>query len=105
MRGRLLSMPAIGRALGFTLVATAIVAAALHFRQSEPRVQSLHVNPAAASDPLSDELKRCQVLAMQAKDDAACEAAWAESRRRFFTYQPASSTAPSPAALSKSSDR
>ena len=28
-------------------------------------------------------------LAAEAKDDAACEAAWAESRRRFFTYRPA----------------
>ena len=45
-------------------------------------------SPAAASDPLTDELQRCQALAAQAKDDAACEAAWAESRRRFFTYQP-----------------
>ena len=27
----------------------------------------------------------------QAKDDAACEAAWAESRRRFFTYPPTAS--------------
>jgi hypothetical protein len=24
---------------------------------------------------------------MAAKDDAACEAAWAENRRRFFTYR------------------
>ena len=34
MRGRLLNMPAIGRAVGFALVAVAIVAAALHFRAS-----------------------------------------------------------------------
>ena len=26
---------------------------------------------------------------MAAQDDAACEAAWAENRRRFFTYRPA----------------
>lgn len=105
MRGRLFNMPAIGRAVGFALVAAAIVAAALHFRTSEPRLRDLHVSPAAASDPLTEELPRCQALATQAKDDAACEAAWTESRRRFFTYQPAPSTANSPTPLPKSPDR
>ena len=102
MRGRLLNLPAIGRAVGFALVAAAIVAAALRFRTSEPRVQGLHVSLAAASDPLTEELQRCQALATQAKDDPACEVAWAESRRRFFTYPPA---ATAPAASLKSSDR
>ena len=46
MRGRLLNLPAIARAAGFALVAVAIVAAALHFRTSAPRVQGLHVSPA-----------------------------------------------------------
>ena len=32
MLGRALDMPAIGRAVGFALVAAAIVAATLHFR-------------------------------------------------------------------------
>lgn len=105
MRGRLLNLTAIGRAVGFALVAVAIVAAALRFGTHEPRIQGLHVSPAAASDPLTEELQRCQVLATQAKDDAACEAAWAESRRRFFTYQPASSAAASPTASPQSSNR
>jgi conjugative transfer region protein TrbK len=103
MRGRLFNMPAIGRAVGFALVAAAIVAATLHFRHDEPRFHGLHVSP-AASDPLTDELQRCQALAAQASDDAACEAAWAESRR-FFTYQPAPSAASSPAASPRLSDR
>ena len=105
MRGRLLNLPAVARALGFALVAIAIVAAALHFRTSEPRVQGLHLSPAAASDPLTEELQRCQALATQAKDDPACEAAWAESRRRFFTYPPAATAPTAPAASPKSSDR
>jgi conjugative transfer region protein TrbK len=105
MRGRLPNLPAIGRGLGFVLVAAAIVVAALHFRTSEPRVQGLHVSPAATSDPLAEELLRCQAPATQARDDAACEAAWAESRRRFFTYPPAPSAATVPAASPKSSDR
>lgn len=105
MRGRLLNLPAVARAVGFALVTIAIVAAALHFRTSEPNVQGLHVSPAAASDPLTAELQRCQVLATQAKDDAGCEAAWAESRRRFFTYPSPPSAASPPAASPKSSER
>ncbi len=33
---------------------------------------------------------------MAAKDDGACEAAWAENRRRFFTHHPAGSAASAP---------
>jgi conjugative transfer region protein TrbK len=98
MRGRLLNLPAIARAMGFALVAVGIVAATLHFREAPSRLPVHSPSPTATIDPLSEELKRCQVLAAQAKDDAACEAAWAESRRRFFTYQPPSNaTTPSPA--------
>ena len=105
MRGRLFNLPAIARAIGLALVAVAIVAATLHFREAQLRSPDHAASPAATSDPLSDELKRCQVLAAQAKDDAACELAWAESRRRFFTYQPPSdATTPSPAST-KSPDR
>ena len=105
MRGRLLNLPAIARATGFVLVAVAIVAATLHFREATSRLPGHTPRPAAAIDPLADELKRCQVLAAQAKDDAACEAAWAESRRRFFTYQPAPNAAVAPDAPPKSSGR
>ncbi|HZT89865.1 MAG TPA: putative entry exclusion protein TrbK-alt [Stellaceae bacterium] len=104
MRGRLLNLPAIARATGFVLVAFAIVAATLHFREAPSRLPVHTPSPAAAIDPLADELKRCQVLAAQAKDDAACEAAWAESRRRFFIYQPAPD-AVAPNAPPKSSGR
>ena len=102
MRGRLLNFPAIGRAVGFALVAAAIIAAAVHF---EHEARSVRPHPAEASapvDPLASELNRCQALAMAAKDDAACEAAWAENRRRFFTYRPAPSAAATPAAAPNS---
>jgi conjugative transfer region protein TrbK len=105
MRGRLLNLPAIARAIGFALVAVAIVAATLHFREAPSRLPVHAPSPAAAIDPLPDELKRCQVLAAQAKDDAACEAAWAESRRRFFTYQPPSDATTPSSASTKSPDR
>jgi conjugative transfer region protein TrbK len=101
MRGRVLNLSAIARAVGFVLVAIAFVAATLHLRETPPRMEQRSAGPAAPSDPLSEELKRCQVLAAQAKDDAACEAAWAESRRRFFTYQPAPNAAAAPDAPPK----
>jgi len=102
MLGRALDMPAIGRAVGFALVAAAILAATLHFRRDEPRG---FAGPAPASTPLTEELQRCQAVAARAEDDAACEAAWAESRRHFLTYDPTPRDASSPAASQKSSGR
>ena len=93
MRTRLLNLPAVGRAVGFLLVAVAIVAAALHFHTSPPRLEPRAMEE-HTPDSLAEELKRCQLIADQAKDDPACEAAWAENRRRFFTYAPASARTP-----------
>ena len=98
MRGRLLNLPAVARALGFAVVAIAIVAAALHFRTPPRRIEPRSADAPTSPDPLAEELKRCQLIANQAKDDPACEAAWAESRRRFFTYPAASVPTPAPAA-------
>jgi conjugative transfer region protein TrbK len=98
MRGRLLNFRAIGRAAGFALVGAAIVAIAVHLAHE---ARSAHPRPAEATtsaDPLASEMRRCQALAMATKDDAGCEAAWAENRRRFFTYRPAPSAAATPAA-------
>lgn len=105
MRGRFLNLPAIARAIGFALVGIAIVAGTLHFREAPLRSPDHTASPAATTDPLSEELKRCQVLAAQAKDDADCEAAWTESRRHFFTYRQPSNTTTPPAAIAKSPDR
>ena len=99
MRGRFLNLPAVARAVGFALISIAIVAAMLHFREAPSRLPDHAAGSAATSNPLSDEQKRCQLLASEAKDDAACEAAWAKNRRRFFTYAPASK--PTPAAPAK----
>jgi conjugative transfer region protein TrbK len=93
MRTWLPHLPAIARAVGFALVAIAMIATALHFRAVSSRSSAQPPAPATASDPLAAELKRCQLIAEQAKDDPACEAAWAENRRRFFTYAPASNPA------------
>ena len=64
----------------------------IHFDRDEAEPRSAHRSSrghAAIRSPR--ELARCQAIGMAAKDDAACEAAWAENRRRFFTYRPADS--------------
>jgi conjugative transfer region protein TrbK len=88
MRRRLLHLPAIARAVGFVLVAIALIAAALHFHASASHIAPHQTGLSAAADPLAAELKRCQLIAEEAKDDPACEKAWVENRRRFFTYAP-----------------
>ena len=103
MRGRLLNLPAIARALGFAIVAIAIVAAALHFRTPSARIDPRPAAISATPDTLAEELKRCQLIADQARDDSACEAAWAENRRRFFNYAPVA--APTPAESAKRTGR
>ena len=89
MRTHLLDIPAIGRAAGFSLVAAAIVATTLHFdrQKAEPEPTTARLKPSV--DPLAAELARCQSIGIAAQNDVACAAAWAENRRRFFTYRPA----------------
>ena len=41
-----------------------------------------------ATDPLTKELERCRLLNEKAGDDEKCQAAYAESRRRFFQPPP-----------------
>ena len=96
MRGRPFQIQAIARAAGYIAVAVAIAAAALHFRQDGAGTSTSLRARSIESDPLAPELARCQSIGMVAKDAPACEAAWAENRRRFFTYLPADSTASTP---------
>jgi conjugative transfer region protein TrbK len=86
MRGRLLNMPAIGRAAGFALVAAMIVAAAVHLRRGDAGGPGATGKVAVHADALAGELARCQAIGLAAQSDGVCEAAWAENRRRFFTY-------------------
>ena len=89
MRGRLFQIQALARATGYVVVAAAIAATALHFRNGDGGAPVPLRARSTGSDHLATELARCQSIGMEAKDDAACEAAWAENRRRFFTYRPA----------------
>jgi conjugative transfer region protein TrbK len=89
MRGKPFHFPRIARVTGYIAVAALIVCVGIHLRHEDTRkAVSLRV-PATTTDQLATELARCQGISMAAKDDAACEAAWAENRRRFFTYRPA----------------
>ncbi len=96
MRCRPLTIAAIGRAAVFALVAATIVAAGIRLRHEDAGRPTSLTTTSTASDPLARELARCQAIGMAAKDDAACEAAWAENRRRFFTYRPADSATSAP---------
>jgi len=88
MRGRFLNVPAVARAAGCVLVAAAIIVAAVQFhRHGAPRplpTSAVKSRP----DPLAAAMARCQALGMAAENDAACQAAWAENRRRFFNDSP-----------------
>ena len=88
MRARALNIGVIGRAAGYALVAAAIIAAAVRFDVRKPKPISTVAKPAISADPLAGELARCQSIGLAAQTDAACAQAWAENRRRFFTYRP-----------------
>lgn len=88
MRARPLHFSAIARATASALVAIAMIAAALHFHAQSSRVGIQRTKAATGADTLAAELRRCELIAEAAKDDPACEAAWAENRRRFFIYAP-----------------
>jgi conjugative transfer region protein TrbK len=91
MRAPLLSLPAVARAAGFALVAAAIVASAIHLGRHEPAPRPARMLVAPRTDPLTQEITRCEALGMAAEQDARCQAAWAENRQRFLTYRPAES--------------
>ena len=101
MRARLLHLSAIARATAFAVVAIAMIATVLHFHAQSSRVGAQRAEAASGADPLAAELRRCQLIAEEAKDDPACEAAWAQNRRRFFTDAPS----PGRAAQSKTNGR
>ena len=69
--------------IGATLIAGAVFMAG---KEDEDglRVRSVTLAPALTETPLRAEFARCNALGTAAADDAACRAAWAENRRRFF---------------------
>ncbi|MCK1323574.1 putative entry exclusion protein TrbK-alt [Bradyrhizobium sp. 156] len=67
-------------------VAVAITATAIEMtRKEEPAERWASSRPnTTPSDPLRDELFRCQALGEAGPRDPACLRAWAENRRRFL---------------------
>ena len=69
--------------IGVALIAAAVVMAG---KEDEDglRIRSVTLAPTLTETPLQAEFARCNALGTAAADDAACRAAWAENRRRFF---------------------
>jgi conjugative transfer region protein TrbK len=86
MRADPLNVSAWARALGLVAVTIAMIMASVHFRDNDSGIVAATKLdfPAHGADPLADQLARCRAIGMAALEDAACKAAWAENRRRFF---------------------
>lgn len=76
--------------MALVLLATMAVDAA---RVTAQQSESASSAP-AATDPLTKELLRCKELNEKASADPACEAAYKEERRRFFSHDDAYQPAP-----------
>ena len=82
-----LNIAAWARALGLVAVTIAMIMASVHFRDNDFGIVAASKLglPLRETDPLAGELARCRAIGMAALEDAACKAAWAENRRRFFS--------------------
>jgi conjugative transfer region protein TrbK len=79
----------LGWVICTTAPSTALVAAIVHAEHSVPRAHTQSAVTRLKDYALTRELARCQQIGVAAKNDARCDAAWAENRRRFFSYGPA----------------
>ncbi|EFG84781.1 putative entry exclusion protein TrbK-alt [Novacetimonas hansenii] len=89
MRWPRLSPPIVFRLAAVGLVVLIIVAASLHLRHIPRDVGVPDLGPPGSRDRLAVGLARCQALGMKADGDPACEAIWAENRKRFFAPETA----------------
>jgi len=76
----------LARLGAIVFVALAVTATVIDVIRKETRPIDQSVGPAIlpATDPLHDELIRCQLIGEAGAHDAACLRAWAENRRRFL---------------------
>ncbi|NIE81121.1 putative entry exclusion protein TrbK-alt [Asaia sp. As-1742] len=84
MRAPRFSPPVVFRLVAVGLVVLIIVAASLHLRHVPHDVGVPDLGPPGSRDRLAAGLAHCQALGMKADGDPACEAVWAENRKRFF---------------------
>lgn len=79
-------------------VALAITATVIDMTRPKPAPVETSLPSVAtpATDPLRDELARCQLLGAAGANDADCLKTWAENRRRFLAPHtpPATPTTP-----------
>ena len=85
--------------LACAVAVVAVTAAAALTAVSLRHVPVISLDPTVLAappetDPLTRELARCRDIGTAGDSDPACKAAWAENRRRFFTYTPSSAPAP-----------
>jgi conjugative transfer region protein TrbK len=90
MRAGPLNVAAWARALGLVAVTIAMIMASVHLRDNDTGIVAAAKLgfPVHETDPLAYEIARCHAIGMAALEDAACRAAWAENRRRFFAAGP-----------------
>jgi len=76
----------LARLGALVFIAIAITATAIEMNRNEGPVESWGPSQPnmALSDPLRDELFRCQALGEAGPRDPACLRAWADNRRRFL---------------------
>jgi conjugative transfer region protein TrbK len=66
------------------LLAGTVLACAVQLAPQDHGSQPSASSTSENNDPLAVELARCKALGTDAANDAACKAAWAKSRQRFF---------------------
>jgi conjugative transfer region protein TrbK len=81
MDGKMLARLAAVVFVAFAIIATVIDVTRKDTAPTDASVTSV-VTP--RTDPLRDEMIRCQLLGEAGAHDAACLRAWAENRRRFL---------------------
>jgi conjugative transfer region protein TrbK len=74
----------LARTAAVALLAGAIVTAVVTLHDRGEDNKQPPAPAAEGNDPLVSELARCKALGIEAANDASCQAAWAESRKRFF---------------------
>ncbi|MGK6313621.1 putative entry exclusion protein TrbK-alt [Neorhizobium sp. DT-125] len=76
----------LARIGAIVFVAVAITAAAIEMNRKEGPAENWSSGQptVAPSDPLRDELLRCQALGEAGPHDPDCRRAWAENRQRFL---------------------
>jgi conjugative transfer region protein TrbK len=94
---RRLGIKTTARAVALLAIGAAIVGTDARFRQNDVTpADRVDARAVATTNPLARELRRCEAIGIKAKGDAACEAAWAENRRRFFAPLSERTTAGAP---------